>query len=140
MLIIDITIRDFQFTLVNLYGPNSDQPDFYSYIIDKIKQFGNTFYLIAGDFNLILQQSLDSYNYQNVNNARAREKVLQMIGELDLVDIWRHHNPNIQQFTRRRKHPLKQARLDFFLISQNLYPFVTDTNIISGYRTDHSLI
>ena len=87
MLIIDITIRDFQFTLVNLYGPNSDQPDFYSFIMDKIKEFGITFYLIAGDFNLILQQSLDSYNYQNVNNARARDKVLQMLGELDLVDI-----------------------------------------------------
>ena len=55
--------------------------------MDKIKEFGNTFYLIAGDFNLILQQSLDSYNYQNVNNARAREKVLQLLGELDLVDI-----------------------------------------------------
>ena len=48
--------------------PNSDQPDLYSFIIDKIKEFGNTFYLICGDFNLILQQSLDSYNYQNVNN------------------------------------------------------------------------
>ena len=74
MLIIDITIGDFRLTLVNLYGPNSDQPDFYSFIIVKIKEFGNTFYLIAGDFNLILQQSLDSYNYKNVNNARAGEK------------------------------------------------------------------
>ena len=68
------------------------------------------------------------------------KKVLQMLGELDLVDIWWDHNPNIQQFTWRRKHPLKQARLYFLLILQNLYPFVTDTNIISGYRTDHSLI
>ena len=97
MLIIDITFRDFTFTLVNLYGPNSDQPDFYSFIIDKIKEFGNAFYLIAGDFNIIFQQSLDSYNHQNVNNPRAREKVLQMLGELDLVDIWRDHNPDIQQ-------------------------------------------
>ena len=63
LLIIDITIRYFRFTLINLYRPNSDQPDFYSFIIDKIKEFGNTFYLIAGDFNLILQQSLNSYNY-----------------------------------------------------------------------------
>ena len=135
MLIIDIIIRHFPFTLVNLYGPNSDQPDFYSFIIDKIKRFGN-----AGYFNLILQQSLDSYNYQNVNYPRAREKVLQMLGELDLVVMWRDRNPDIKQFTWRRKHPLKQARLDLFLISHNLYPFVTDTNIISSYRTDHSLI
>ena len=66
MLIIDITIRDFRFTLVNLYGPNSDQPDFYSFIIDKIKEFGNTFYLIASDINLIIQEALDSYNYHNL--------------------------------------------------------------------------
>ena len=78
-------MRDFRFILVNLYGPNSDQPEFYSFNIDKIKEFGNTFNLIAGDFNLILQYSLDSYNYQNVNNPRARKKVL---GELDLVAIW----------------------------------------------------
>ena len=33
---------------------------------------------------------------------------------------------------------IKQARLDFYLISENMFKFVTDTKIIPGYRTDHS--
>lgn len=34
----------------------------------------------------------------------------------------------------------QKARLDFFLISNNLYTDVDSTSILPGYRTDHSLI
>ena len=32
---------------------------------------------------------------------------------------------------------IKQARLDFYLLSENMFQFVTDTKIIPGYGTDH---
>ena len=32
----------------------------------------------------------------------------------------------------------KQARLDYFLISEDLLGFVNDCKTVSGYRTDHS--
>jgi len=35
---------------------------------------------------------------------------------------------------------LKQARLDVFLVSNVLYTKIVETNILPGYRTDHSLI
>ena len=31
-------------------------------------------------------------------------------------------------------------RLDFFIISNELLPFVKDANILPGYRTDHSIV
>ena len=36
--------------------------------------------------------------------------------------------------------PLKQARLDFFLISNSLYSFAVNSDIHCDYRTDHSML
>ena len=46
----------------------------------------------------------------------------------------------MQRFTWRRINPKQQARLDFFLISENLLSYVKDADILYGYRSDHSLI
>ena len=34
--------------------------------------------------------------------------------------------------------PKKQARLDYFLVSEPIFSFVKDSDIVPGYRTDHS--
>ena len=60
--------------------------------------------------------------------------------ELSLVDIWREINPELLQYTWRRTRPFQQSRLDFFLISETLLPFVKDSKIIPGYRSDHSFV
>ena len=57
-----------------------------------------------------------------------------------LVDPFRELNPEKRRYTWRKKTPLKQSRLDFFLISDNLLPSLKDSNIETGYRTDHSII
>ena len=43
-------------------------------------------------------------------------------------------------FTWRRPHPLKQARLDYFLISENFMPSAQSHNILPSYRSDHSSV
>ena len=48
-------------------------------------------------------------------------------------------NENSKKYTWRRLNPTcKQARLDFFLVSESLSQFVFNTAIIPGYRTAHS--
>lgn len=48
-------------------------------------------------------------------------------------------NENSKKYTWRRINPMrKQARLDFFLVSENLFQFVFNSDIVPGYRTDHS--
>jgi exonuclease III len=38
------------------------------------------------------------------------------------------------------KHPVKQARLDYFMLSKNLVAQTQSTTIKPGYRSDHSII
>ena len=120
--------------LVNLYGPNRDDPEFYAELEERINDVGFENIIIGGDWNLVL----DYYNYKHHNNIKAQEQVDNLMINLDLLDIWRELYPEMRRYTWRRNTPLQQSRLDCFLISDLLSTFVTNADIKAGYRTDHS--
>ena len=140
LLIVCIKTNDIEATLINVYGPNRDNPEFYSKIQKQILEEGYSNIIWGGDWNLVLDPTKDYDNYKHVNNPKSKEKVNEITTILNLVDIWREINPDIKRFTWRRKNPFQQARLDFFLISESLLSFVKHVDILAGYRSDHSLI
>ena len=135
---LNIKIEDKSITLITLYGPNNDSPEFYNSVMDVIQEFKNETVIVTGDFNLVGNQTLDTYNYQNVNNPKAKEKVLDLIEICNLIDPFRELYPTIKRYTWRKTNPVKQARLDFFLVSQRLFSNVHDVKIENSYRSDHS--
>ena len=140
-LILRIKLFDKEFVIINLYGPNADSPEFYVHLEEMIVNTGSfENCIIGGDWNLVLNFELDCFNYVRQNNVRASEKVLDLINNLNLVDAWRVENPDTRRYTWRRSTPLQQSRLDFFLISEDLVPFMKHIDILPGYKTDHSLI
>ena len=139
-LILEIVFLGKKFTLINIYGPNRDKPNFYAQISKDIEELSNENIILAGDFNLILDFEADTQGYVTINNPRARDRVLDLCNEFSLIDIWREMNMENREFTWRKPNGTKKARLDFFLISETLFPQVMESKIISGYRTDHSLV
>ena len=83
---------------------------------------------------------MDCYDYLHVNNPKARDTLLDIIRDDSLIDCWRDLNLEKKEFTWFRKNTNKKGRLDFFLISESVMTFVEDAKIMSGYRTDHSII
>ena len=65
---------------------------------------------------------------------------MNMMEEYNLVDTFRYFHPEIKRFTWRRQNPLKQARLDYLIASSSFTDLVNKTNIIPGYRSDHSIL
>ena len=126
--------------LINIYGPNSDDPMFYKEIESLIDEENFDYNLICGDLNLVLNPDLDLHNYKNINNPRARQFILNMISEQELCDIYRQFFPEKKRYTWRRKNPIKQARLDYFLASKNILDIVKSCQINPGYRSDHSIL
>ena len=55
-------------------------------------------------------------------------------------DFWRIKNPNTRSFTWSKNHPFIFCRLDYWLISDKLNDLVTQVNIQSSIKTDHSSI
>ena len=137
-IILLVEIHKENYLLVNIYGPNRDNPEFYNNLRKKIRELNVERVIIAGDFNLVLDPKIDYHNYKHINNTKAKEAVHAMIEDLDLNDIWRDLNPEYTRFTWRRSNPFQQARLDFFLISDLVVSLVNDVDIKCGYRTDHS--
>ncbi len=140
-MVADIEMGGKRITLVNVYGPNKDDPQFYKKIQDIIEDFGNVSVITSGDWNLVLDYTSDTRGYLHKNNPDAQKQVLQTKDELGLIDPWRAANEGVSRFTWRSAGPIiKQSRLDFFLISDDVYNQVTKANIRSGYKTDHSIV
>ena len=58
----------------------------------------------------------------------------------ELSDIFRIRYSDSRQFTWRCKNPLKQRRLDYFLISDSLQHEVETINITPSIQSDHSVL
>ena len=140
-IILNMTIQGKKVTLVNIYGPNEDNPQFYRNLKEKYSEFDNEILIICGDWNFVQNPEIDFYNYLHINNPRARKVVLDTMEENSLVDVWRLFNEDVRAYTWKRMNPVrKQARLDYFLINETCLEYVMDTSINPGYRTDHSSI
>ena len=86
-----------------------------------------------------MDPDLDTENYKQVNNPKARIVVKDLLEELEYMDAWRILNEDKKGFTWKKLNPVrKQARLDYFLISWFMYIYHDDCKIVPGYRTDHS--
>ena len=135
-----LTIDDNRLTLVCLCGPNKDCPEFFTTIIRHIETLNNNTSILCGDFNVVQDPDLDYYNYCGINNKKSHEKILEIKENFNLIDPFREANPKLRRYTWRKKTPLKQARLDYFLISENLLSSIDKCVIESSYRSDHSMV
>ena len=137
---LDLNIPSFSIRLISIYAPNVDKPLFFENLNRLIEENNQNYMLICGDFNLVLNPEIDTYNYININNPRSRNKLLQIMQFQNLTDAYRSLHPDICRYTWRRKHPVKQARLDYFIISESLLDITDSCKINPGYRSDHSII
>ena len=125
--------------LEGIYGPNGDAPTFYeNEVFKKIEIWDPQYSIFVGDWNLVLDQNVDTLNYQSVNNPLARLEIIKKMAEHNLVDIFREIHPDMKKYSWKQWGSQKFARLDFFLVSNTLLPFVQNTNILPTCFSDHS--
>ena len=75
-----------------------------------------------------------------MNNRKAREKILSLVNEYQLIDPFRQYYPVLRRYTWRRTKPLQQARLDFFLTSPSLTQYVEHISINPSIQSDHFMV
>ena len=113
----EIKIENSIFSVANVYGPNQDDPCFFQEFFQKLITFSAKDLIIGGDFNLILNDTLDKIGGPKHKNAQARNSVISHMNILQLKDIFRLKYPLAKSFTRIH---LQQLDLFFFLY-QNIY-------------------
>ena len=137
-IILDLQVFDHRFTLVAVYGPNKDKPNFYLSLKEKVEAMENSSIIMCADWNVVMNYELDTRGYKHCNNPKSRESLIQLMESLEMYDVWRERNEDNKKFTWFNKKQM--ARLDYFLITSDWMTRVLQTRISPGYRTDHSLI
>ena len=135
-----MTTNGKQLTLVNLYAPNDDDPNFYTSVFEHLADFQCDEVIIGGDYNLVLDVEKDKKGGLAKTHKKSREVLNKFTEDLDLVDVWRVQNPESQRFTWRQRNPEIHCRLDFFLVNKSIICSAINTDIVPGYKTDHSMI
>ena len=76
------------FAFINIYGPNTDNPNFFENIYDYLEQIEIDHVVIGGDMNFTVDPDNDCLNYRRENNLNAKSKFLQLANSNGLIDIW----------------------------------------------------
>ncbi len=137
-IILDIVLNNQKITLINVYGPNKDEPLFFENIHRKMTDFDCESIVWGGDFNCVLDTMMDKKGGRAQSHCNSRKYIYDIITAYDLVDIWRRRNPNVFKYTwHSNGKPPIFCRLDFFLVSFNLLSQINECNISTGFKSDH---
>ena len=79
--------------------------------------------IVGGDWNITLQ-SIDKKGGTSWKSTTARDKLLAMMNEFVLVDVFRERNLHKKSYTYESKALKLSSRIDFFLIAQHLTKWV----------------
>ena len=121
ILVIKVKPDDSVFVLVNIYNANTEPEQLHTLndlinILETFEDVQNKSVVLAGDFNVILNPSIDLKGGKPVIKKKTIAKIIQITENLDLCDIWRICNPKRKRFTFRQHHSTGfiQRRLDYF--------------------------
>lgn len=146
LVMIDITIDNEVYILINVYAPTKDdskaQKEFFSKLEMKLNQHIGSNVIVGGDFNVCINPEIDKFGGTKEKLSASSKQITNISETYDLVDIWRVVNEGQKRFTWRSstKRGRVASRLDFWLISSHLLFNVESTDIEPSIKTDHSLI
>ena len=147
-LVINATIDNIQYCLVNCYAPTCNDPKGQMLWLKELQpildRFSDSNYIIGGDLNDVFIPHLDRYRCKPKAVATDYVKAWKVIcQDLNIADFWRICNPDKISYTWRQGSSatrLKQSRLDYWLVSTHLMFQLEKVDIQPSLRSDHSLI
>jgi exonuclease III len=130
------TLGGTEVILISIYGPNSNDPDFFNNLCTWLNRYNNIPFIIAGDWNATyspdpIENNPDIINMQRLPNLNHSIKINDLCNEFNLSDPFRFFYPERREFTYVPRNVLNhnKSRLDFFLVSDTIMDTVTDCDI-----------
>ena len=143
-IILELEIIGTQICLLNLYAPTMDSEKEQINLIDEImaimESYNEGSLICGGDFNVCLHPELDKYGTDKKLRTNYSKKIFTFCEMFNLCDIWRVFNPTSKRYTWRQLNPLRQSRLDFWLVSIHIMYELENVDIKPSYKSDHSII
>ena len=126
------------FVLVNLYGPNEDDPNFFKQVFELLEGYEGK-RIIMGDFNTILDCEQDRTSSNSYYKMKSLQILNQIVDNTMLIDVWRARNPGVKRYTwqkRLSRNRLAATRIDYVLIDQSIVSWCISEKILPDFNSD----
>ncbi len=120
-------------TLLNIFGPNQDDPEVFRKVLGLIPDISNTNLISGGDFNCVLDQYMDRSSAQSITPSNAGKLPNTCINNMNLCDLWRISNPTGREYSFHSHVRNVYIRIDYFLVDGKILPY-------SGNAKYHNII
>ena len=94
--------------------------------------------IIMGGFNCVIDASLDKQSQKAPVISKGSEVLKNTMHSLNLVDIWRLHNPTTRAYSFFSPVHNSYSRIDFMLVDSKLIPNVVTSHYHNILISDHA--
>ena len=137
-IILEIEHDNQKMILVGIYGPSTDEVRFYENLFDKVESYNNNKIIVAGDLNLTIDPNNETYNYvSDRNNVNSRARVKRFISDNNMADPFKYSLYSNPHYTWMKPNGTKAARLDRYLVSEEVEKFVSKYHRHPRGPSDH---
>ncbi len=136
-LIIQGSLLSENLNLVNLYGPNTDDPKYFVDLFLTLSTLAGLF-VIAGDFNCTLNPCMDRSTGVDQSHNKCRAVILHLINTFSLLDIWRELKPHAKAYSCYSNVFKTYSRIDYFLVSSELRSKIHNSFYDNIVISDHA--
>ena len=143
-LLIKAEIKGIIFAFVNVYAPNrgSERFEFFGVLHNALLSYveAGVCITMGGDWNCTTQFVIDRNGEEP--HWRSSEKLASLISDCDMIDVWRHKNEGVRQYTWLKvgESRVCGARLDRFYVSRGFYNRVVRTGVFPVGFSDHHMV
>lgn len=125
-------------TLLNVYGPNHDDPEFFRKVLNLIPDISNTNLVLGGDFNFVWDTYLDRSSTIRIEPSKACDLLRSYTKNMNLADVWRLSNSSGREYSFHSRVHNVYSRIDFFLVDGKLLPYCYNAKYHNIIISDHS--
>ena len=133
ILALHISTAGSELILISIYGPNSNDENFFKQISKILTDAPNVPAILGGDWNATysckpLNSNPDVCDMAKLPNILHSKLVKQLCEKFTLSDPFRCFNPNLRDFTFTPRSSMQKnrSRLDYFLVSDSIIPMAHD--------------
>lgn len=124
-------------TMLNVYGPNQDDADFFVNLFFKIN-CSPTELIIGGDFNLVLDPNMDRSSSSSKPLSSAAKALKRELTDLNMIDVWRAKHGHRREYSYYSHVHNSYSRIDMVFIHAGMEHLVTSCEYLAKTHSDHA--
>ena len=127
--------------IYNIYAPNQVNDKYNFFVKIKNEIINSQYMVITGDFNTTLSK-LDRSGKTHHVNDKSVLALKEILNEKQLYDVWRDRNLYTKVYSRKQivENFLTQSRIDYFLVSSFVKPYIKNVYYSDTSFSDHSIV